>query len=142
MEITDNVIPASNSVMANNLFELSVLLDDAVMKAKAVQMVKNSKLQSLKSPSYSYNWLSLMQKINSVKQEIVIVGKDANQKRTELLKDYYPLVIISGSEVKNENRPLLENRYQEGITLFYYCVDNACQMPVEKVEKLKLMINK
>ena len=108
MEITDNVIPASNSVMANNLYDLSILTDDTAMKAKAIQMVKNAKTQSLKSASYSYNWLLLMQKINSVKKEIVIVGQEANRKRNELLKDYYPLVIVSGSEVKNEKRSRLK----------------------------------
>ena len=138
MELTDNVIPASNSVMANNLFDLSILLDNKEMKSRAIQMVKNSKTQSLNSPTYSYNWLNLMLKLNSVKKEIVIVGKDANKKRAELLQDYYPLIIVSGSEKENDKRPLLKNRYQKGKTLFYYCVNNTCKMPVENIEKMDL----
>jgi uncharacterized protein YyaL (SSP411 family) len=43
MEVTDNVIPASNSVMANALFDLGVLLDNSKYKNKAKIMLNNVK---------------------------------------------------------------------------------------------------
>lgn len=136
MEISDNVIPASNSVMANNMLELSRILDDNKMYEQAVQMAKNTKQQSLQSSAYSYQWLALMQKLSSVKQEIVFVGKDANILRNEFTKNYYPNGLISGSVVENEKRVLLKNRYKEGETLIYQCVNNACKMPVKTVGEL------
>ncbi len=138
MEITDNVIPASNSVMAENLYQLSVLLDDNKMKTQAVQILKNTKEQSLKNPTYSYKSLHLFLQLNQAKKELVIVGEDANRKRDKLLQDYYPLIVISGTESKNEERPLFRNRYQKGKTLFYFCVNNACQLPVSTVSELKI----
>lgn len=140
MEITDNVIPSSNAVMAQNLYELSVLLDDNSKKERAIQMAKNTKAQTISSATYSYNWLQLILRVQSVKKEIVIVGKEAQSKRTELLKNYYPLMVITGSEKANESLPLLKNRYQKGSTLLYYCKDNACKMPEESVGNVELIL--
>ncbi|MNK12772.1 hypothetical protein D3C87_308480 [compost metagenome] len=41
MEINDNVIPATNSIMANNLLTLSLLTDNLDYEAKAKQMLQN-----------------------------------------------------------------------------------------------------
>ena len=43
MEINDNVIPASNSVMANVLYDLGTLLDKDNYKQKAIIMAKQCK---------------------------------------------------------------------------------------------------
>lgn len=142
MEITDNVIPASNSVMANNLYQLSVLLERTDMKERAIQMAKNTIDQSKKSPSYSYNWMALMQKVNAKKQELVFVGSKANEKREEFFSDYRPFIVVAGSVKANEENPLLKNRYQKNKTLLYYCVDNACQMPNEEISELKKQLIK
>ena len=42
--------------------------------------------------------------------------------------------LIIGSDSEN-NLPLLQNRYVEGKTLIYVCVNKACKLPVEEVEK-------
>ena len=131
MEISDNVIPASNSVMANNLFELSRILDDNQMLEMAIQMAKNTKQQSLQSSAYSYNWLALMQALNMESQEIVFIGQDALKKRNSYTLDYYPNVLITGSLTKNDERPLLKNRYKKDETLIYQCINKACKMPVK-----------
>ena len=41
MEINDNVIPATNSIMANNLLSLSLLVDNLDYEAKSKQMLQN-----------------------------------------------------------------------------------------------------
>ena len=41
MEVNDNVIPASNSAMANNLFVLGHHYDRADYNEKAIQMLNN-----------------------------------------------------------------------------------------------------
>ncbi len=137
MEITDNVIPSSNAVMAQNLYELAIILEDEKKEAQAIQMAKNTKKQSLANPNYSYNWLQLMLRIQSQKKEVVIIGENAQKEKTQFLKNYYPTVVITGSEKANENLPLLKNRFQADKTLFYYCVDNTCKMPVEKISDLE-----
>lgn len=140
MEITDNVIPASNSVMAKNLYQLSILLDDTNMREKAIQILKNSKNQSLKSPTYSYNTLHLFLQLNQAKKELIIVGDKANEKRMDLLKNYYPFILVSGSLKENKDRPLLLNRYRKEKTLFYFCENNACKMPVETIAELESIL--
>ncbi len=140
MEITDNVIPSSNAIMAQNLYDLSIILEDDSKGARAIQMAKNTKKQSLANPNYSYNWLQLMLRLQSQKKEVVIIGKNAQKEKTEFLKNYYPTVVIIGSETANEASPLLKNRFQTDKTLFYYCVDNTCKMPVDNISEIIKLI--
>jgi uncharacterized protein YyaL (SSP411 family) len=137
METTDNVIPASNSVMAHNLLRIASLTDNDHLRKRAIQMAKNAKSIVKQSPSYAYLWLSLFQKLNADKKEIVIIGKDALQQSLELNQSYHPNTIIINSTKENNEWPLLKDRWQKDKTLFYYCINNACQLPSENIEDLK-----
>ena len=139
MEVNDNVIPASNSAMANNLFVLSHHYDRADYKQKSIQMLNNviDKVASY-PPGYS-NWLNLF--INQVYPfyEVAIVGKEATNKSVELHNTYVPNKMLCGS-TKSSKLPLLENRYTKGQTRIFVCENKVCQMPTEDSEKaLELM---
>ena len=139
IEIHDNVIPASNSVMANNLFKLGHLLDKTEYLSIAKKMV--SKLvDDLKSyPSGHSNWLQLMFNLTSDYYEVAIAGDHAIEKIRLLQKSYLPnCLFCAGSEQKK--LPLLENRLVKEKTLIYVCQNNACLLPVEEPkEALKLI---
>ena len=51
-----------------------------------------------------------------------------------IFNGYIPNKLIIGSKSKN-NLPLLKNRYVEGKTLIYVCVNKACKMPTESLEE-------
>ena len=141
MEVNDNVIPASNSVMANNLFVLSHHYGREDYKDKAVQMLNNV-IGDLKGyPSGYSNWLNLL--INQVYPfyEVAIVGKAAQQKSVELNTIYIPNKMLCGS-TKESKLPLLENRYSKGQTRIFVCENKVCQMPVEEVKKAFELMNK
>ena len=134
MELTDNVIPASNSSMAKALFLLGEINYNKDYSTKSKQMLKNIEAQIPQSISGYSNWAMLM--LNNVKPfyEIAITGKKAHLKRQELNANYLPNKLIVGS-IKESNLPLLEMKQVNGMTLIYVCYNKTCQKPVEEVKE-------
>src|SRR5690625_6163563 len=96
-EISDNVIPASNSEMAKNLFTLGHYFynDDYISMAR--QMLDNVKESALTNGPYFANWGVLMAWMAHPPYEVVIVGEDCYDLRRELDQYYLPNVFLSGS---------------------------------------------
>ena len=108
MEINDNVIPASNSVMANVLYDLGTLLDKREYKQKAIIIANNVKPDMGKYASVYANYANLILKEISPYYEVAIVGKDAHKKALELNVKYVPNKLFLGS-FKDSKMKLLEN---------------------------------
>jgi uncharacterized protein YyaL (SSP411 family) len=139
MEINDNVIPASNSVMANVLYDLGTLLDNRIYKQKAIIMANNVKPDMEKYASGYANYATLMLKEIVPFYEVAIVGKDAHKKALDLNADYHPNKLVLGS-TKESNMELLQEKYVQGSTMIYVCENKACQMPTTSIIKaLKLL---
>lgn len=130
----DNVIPASNSMMAKNLLVLSHHFDNQTYAATASQMLKNVLSEIEKYPSGFSNWLDLLANFQNNFYEIVVVGDQAQEKVKEINQYYLPNKLIAGSTQKGES-PLLKQRYVENETFVYVCVNNACKMPETQVSK-------
>ena len=129
-EIFDNVMPSSNSAMANNLFKLGHFFDDRSYLDKASQMLKNV-LPFMKAYGSGYsNWAILL--LNEVFgiYEIAITGANAEEKRLELEEYYIPNKILLGG--KAGSLPLLIDKWG-GKTRIFVCQNRTCQMPVEHV---------
>tara|TARA_R110000868_G_scaffold44318_5_gene148188 strand:- start:15794 stop:17827 length:2034 start_codon:yes stop_codon:yes gene_type:complete len=140
MEFRDNVIPASNSIMAKNLFKLSHYFDNDHYRTSAMTMLNNVQPEIKDYASGYSNWLDLMLNYTQPFYEIAIVGQEASVKISELNKSYIPNKLIAGSISENK-LPLLENRFNPDETLIYVCVNNACKLPVTDVDDaIKLII--
>ncbi len=134
MEVTDNVIPASNSEMAKNLFVLGTYFysDTYINMSKA--MLNNVKQSALDGGAYYANWDILMSWFASPPYEVAILGSDFEAKRRGFARNYLPNVFLSGG--RNEGRlSLLEGKLIEGQTTIYVCQDKACKLPVTEVEE-------
>jgi len=133
IEYMDNVIPASNSIMAKNLFKLSHYFDNSHFSNTAMIMLNNVKPEIQSYGSGFSNWLDLMLNYVFPFYEVAIVGNDVFSKLSELNTTYIPNKLIAASTKENSS-PLLKNRFQENKTLIYVCVDNSCKLPVSDVE--------
>ena len=139
MEINDNVIPASNSVMANNLFLLGHHLNRKDYLDNATQMLNNVVDDVNRYPSGYSNWLNLLLKQIYPFYEVAIVGEEALGKSLELREKYQPNKLICGS-VQQSSLPLLEKRFNKGQTRIFVCENKVCQAPTEEtVRALELM---
>ncbi len=137
-ENSDNVIPASNSVMAHNLFLLSKLRYNQEFEKTGKQMLSNILPHIEYGQSYS-NWLRLYLYETYPFYEIAATGKDFRKLTTELRKTYIPNKLILGAEKKSD-LPLLENKFLEEETIFV-CQNKTCQLPVNTVTDALKQIN-
>lgn len=134
IDTDDNVIPASNSIMATNLFLLGHYYGNKKYSDNASQMLHNVKDKALRYGGNASNWLSLYLNYIGDFYEVAISGKDAKARLEELNKHYIPNKLIVGSS-KHSNLPLLEYKFSENQTTIYVCINGACQMPVTETKK-------
>ncbi|MDI1256170.1 MAG: thioredoxin domain-containing protein [Flavobacterium sp.] len=128
IEITDNVIPCANSILAHNLFLLGHYYSDATYTETAQHMLNNVKKSALESPAEYYNWLDLMLNYTDNYFEVALSGNEAFDKTVQLQSYYLPNILIAGA-TKESNLPILENRFVDNETYIYVCVNKACKMP-------------
>lgn len=130
VDFRDDVIPSSNSIMANNLFLLSHYFDEEKYLNTATTMLNNISPELDLYPNGFSNWLNLMLKFSDSFYEVAVIGENALVKVTELNKNFKPNKLIIGSLIESD-LPLLENRYVDNDTYIYVCVKKACRLPVK-----------
>ena len=132
VELSDNVIPASNSVMAQNLHVLSSIFDLSHYRQMADRLVSAVEKSMIEYPEGYGNWADLyLQKVLG-SPEVVIIGPKAIEFYKELKAEFLPKIIFAVSE-KNTSLPIFANRYKEGKTLIYICRNQSCKEPVTSV---------
>ena len=132
MEINDNVMPASSSVMANNLFALGQLLDNSDYLNIAQLQLNNIKNDMPSYGSGYSNWAILMLNYIAPFYEVAIVGTQAVQKALDFKQHYAPNTLLLGSTTDSP-LPLLQNKMLEGQTTFYLCQNKSCQLPTTEL---------
>lgn len=133
MQLYDNVIPASNSVMADVLFHLGEYLNEPKYIGISKTMLNQVAQEVSTNGPYYANWARLMGLITYEPYEVAIMGEEALRKNHFMQKQYVPLAIYMGGQ--KENLPLLENKLSKGKTLIYICQNKTCLFPLEDVDK-------
>lgn len=132
IEKFDNVIPASNSIMAHNLLKLSHYFSNQKYLENSKKMLNNMR-EYFKDYGYNHaNWMDLMINFTSPFYEIAVVGVDAEEKAKEFNSHYIPNAVLTGSKSESE-MPLVKNRFSDKETFIYVCINNTCQLPVKEV---------
>jgi len=145
-EYQDNVIPASNSIMAKNLFLLGIHFSNMQYAETSKKMLHNIIPQINNYGSGFSNWLDLYLMNAEKFQEIVICGDDAIPKTRVLKKHYLPNTLFSGSNssiktiASSINLPLLKDRSIPKKTYIYICENSACLLPVENIDQALTLI--
>jgi uncharacterized protein YyaL (SSP411 family) len=131
-ETEDNVIPASNSVMAANLYRLSVYFSNPHYESVCEHMLKYI-LPIIDYPSAFSNWLDVLMNFSEKQRELAICGNDAIKFARKLIKDYRPNITIAATETVS-SLPFLESRFVENTTLFYVCHNKTCGLPLDNLD--------
>jgi len=129
-EIMDNVIAASNSVMAQNLQKLGLFFDNETFTARASAMLK-AVLPRIKAYGSAYsNWsIQLLNEVYGI-NEIAIAGAGFKAAKKELDQQYIPnKIVLAGTK---STLPLLKHKQSEK-TKIYVCRNKTCQLPVATV---------
>lgn len=139
-ETEDNVIPASNSVIANVLFKLSLLFDNSYYEKVALQMLYLI-IPNLDYPSAFSNWLNLWLDLSTKNKELAVCGENAVQAIKQINSHYLPHVLIAGSPSES-TIPFLEGRFINHSLFYYVCQNKTCHLPVTDLkEALKQLLH-
>ena len=141
MELSDNVIPGSNSAMAHALFQLGQFFYNQSDLERANQMVANAEKDFEEHPYFYSNWARLYGLMGQRHFEVAIVGKDAIEKGKQITNVYQPNKILLGGKTEG-NLELLEGKLSKGKTLIYVCENKSCLLPVDDVQKALLQLKK
>ncbi len=133
-EIQDNVIPSSNSVMAANLFNLGVLMQNSYYTELSENMVNSIAENIGRSGIYFSRWCSLLGIQINGSFEIVITGDSAHEFRDQINRHFLPGAIFLGGE-KGGTLPLLKDKNVDGKTMIYICKDRVCRFPSDNVNE-------
>jgi hypothetical protein len=134
IEMEDNVIPASNSTMAENLYNLSLIYGNSFYKKTSEQMLATA-MPLAKSYGGAYsNWLNLALNHVGTYYEVAVSGPEAETKQKEFYGKYLPNTIIVAKE-SDSQIPLMQDRFSESETLIFVCIEGSCKLPEEKSTK-------
>lgn len=133
-EVSDNVIPSSNSQMANNFYEIGRYFNEEIFITKAVNMLTIG-IANFNNYGAGYsNWAILAHKIIQPQFEITIVGNNVNTILLELYK-YCPTYPILAVSKQTSSLPLIKDKFSVNETLIYVCKNKHCYLPVSTVNE-------
>jgi len=141
-EVYDSAVPSGNSVMAYNLWKLSLLFDKKEWGEQSLQMASSLSNAISKYPVSFGNWASLLLEITEGTQEIAVVGAETSVVLKELLSEYIPHRIVMATGKEESNYPLLADKQVLAKTSIFLCRNYTCLKPVFSVNELMLLINK
>ena len=133
-ETEDNVIPASNSVMGKNLFQLSIYFENSYYEKVSQRMLQNI-IPTIKYPSAYSNWMDLSLNYSEQNKELAICGPSALEYCSKINALYFPNVILAGSN-KVSTLPFLKDRFIADQTLFYLCQNKTCSSPSNDFQEI------
>ena len=140
MELTDNVIPSSNSQMAMNLYLLGQYYQNQEYTNRAKLMCEYIFPFFKNNGAHYANWGILINWLIEEPYQLAIVGENALEIKATITSHYLPNVILLGAEDSSE-LPLLKNKFIKGETYVYICRENTCLSPLTSIEKVIQIVN-
>ncbi len=139
MEISDNVIPSSNSSLAMGLLKLGTYLykEDYIDRSK--QMMHNVKEDVVNNGPFYSNWSSLMYHLSVPMYEVAVMGEDWEVLMQEYDQEFHPNVLFMGG-TKEGSLKLLEFKLIPDANTIYVCQNKACKLPVKSVKEARQLM--
>jgi uncharacterized protein len=141
-ELFDNVVPASNSVMAWNLIRLGKILDRSDWIEMASNMIEKLQKLIIEEPNFMSQWGIVFLELKKGLAEIVIVGEKAEILRQELQIEYQPFAISMGTKASSSLPLISDKQGKKGKTIAYVCYNKTCYAPVETEEAISAQLDK
>ena len=141
-EIYDGATPSGNSIMAENLLELSLIFDRTDWRSRAEKMLEIIIPSAVKYPGSFGIWSSIiLQQIIGI-QEVAIVGSNHFLLSKKLLLNYLPNLVIMSSSKENDEFPLLRSKINDMLTQVYVCKNYTCTAPFTEIDEAIIQINR
>jgi uncharacterized protein YyaL (SSP411 family) len=145
-DFIDNATPSGNSLAAEALLRLAVLLNKPVYRDEAGRILLMMKDAMARQPTGFGRLLGVLDAYLAPSQEIAIVGRRDDPATQALLAEvrrrFLPHTIVALKEPEEESMlPLLKGRtLVDGKPAAYVCENYACKLPVTSVEALEKIL--
>ncbi len=140
MELSDNVIPASNSSIAKSLFILGHHFENEAYLNMSRKMLNNMLADIVNYGSGYSNWSTLLLNFTQPFFEIAITGELTAEKRKAFNEYYIPNSLFAGN-ANESGLPLLKNRWTAEKTFIYICSNKTCSKPVTEAAEALSQLN-
>lgn len=130
--LLDNVRPSANSVMAEVLYDLSLLLYRVDYRERSEKMLAGiwQRILREKEPFFYINWMQLYLRMVEPPFEVAIVGPNFRELQRKLMKHYLPHALFLGG-ANEGNMDLLRGKLRGKETYIYVCKNKTCRLPVQ-----------
>ncbi|MEZ4677719.1 MAG: hypothetical protein R2932_26235 [Caldilineaceae bacterium] len=145
-DFIDNAIPSGNSMAAEALLRLSVLVGNQEYRQEAMRIVLTMKAVMAKQPTGLGRLLGVVEMLLCPSQEVALVGEwddaDTQALLAEVRRHYLPNTVVAYKAPAAESMlPLLAERtLVNGKAAAYVCEQYACQLPVTTVDELRALL--
>jgi uncharacterized protein YyaL (SSP411 family) len=136
IEVYDGATPSANAVMANVLWLMGNLMEEAAWIERSEAMLASLRQQALRYPSSFALWSLLLQRQTFGRRLLLITGPDAAMQLRGWHKNYAPGFFTLASDDENSTLPLLKGKWLPGQTRVYVCEEFSCQAPVNEVAEI------
>jgi hypothetical protein len=124
-EIMDNVIPSSNAMMAENLYQIARYTGKQAYRDRALEMVNKAMAQFKKYPRFHYAWGKLALHTLYPYFDVTIVGPEAMEKYRHIAKEYLPFCQFATATRKIGQAPFA-GKWENEKTRIFPCGHETC----------------
>jgi len=136
VELSDNVIPATNSVMAGNLFKLSSIFSLTYFEKVAERLVKGVEKGIVEYAEGYFIWMKIWLNQCIGSPELVITGPEAREIAKNLSKENFPLSLNVFSSKPNRLE-IFRGRFKNDLNQVHICKNHSCQLPHREISEAK-----
>lgn len=140
INIKDNAIPSSNSVMLENILNLSIILsNDYYIDLYKVLSDKNVAEINRNVIEYT-NWKRIQETQKKPFYQVVITGNKAEEFYKKLSLFHFSNAFIIWSNNEKNTLEIFENRFTKKTTTIYICTENACLQTQTNINAVTLFL--
>ena len=147
-DFVDNAIPSGNSLAAEALLRLAILLEKPAYRDEAGRILLMMKDAMARQPTGFGRLLGVLDAYLAPSQEIAIAGAREDAGTQALLREvrrhFLPHTVVALKEPEQETMlPLLQGRTPvDGKPAAYVCENYACKLPVTSAAALAALLDK
>ncbi len=136
IEINDDVIPSSNSILAKCLYKLSLYFENNSFDNIQEQMLQTIAEKMSKFPNGFSNWMQLISWKEQAFTQIILTGPEAENLQKEIRsKFHFHTITFVISE--NSNIPLFKNKsISKTSNTVWICKGKTCGLPLQNLNQI------
>lgn len=140
-DVYDGATPSANSVMAHNLYYLSVIYNEPSWQTRSLQMLSSLSEVVKKYPGSFGVWAILLQQVVAGINELVVTGIQIDELKQAVLSEFIPNKIFLSSTKKNHMYLFGGKRFLSS-SFVYLCRNYQCFAPFETLSELLTVLKK